>query len=335
VKVSHLDTARFARDLSGLLALGYTLEEAVQKTGESQSTTFRSINAKIVEALQKGQTLTESLQPHETQFPLFYRFVESAELSETLPKGLARSAEILEEIAERRQRSFLTTLYPTLVLTFGAIGIWVTLILCGSLLSDLFAGMNLTLPLPTRALLTFFEFLQQPLLSLLYFAPLVLLWMMVLGKTPLSGWLYKLPLFGTWLLRQEAVMYVSTVGHLTSLGTQLTDATRIASQVCSPPVREMLKNVPDRLMAGDLLSQALQETRVVPDLAIWAIERREETEDLRLADVAGLIDRELTLVRSTGLVLFEPFIFLVTALFIVSFVVSVFLPIYQLVGNLG
>jgi type II secretory pathway component PulF len=200
---------------------------------------------------------------------------------------------------------------------------------------SLFENMGVALPWPTRLLIWLAAVGSQPLGLLLFFGPLVLLWLIVFGRTGWRWSVYRVPLFGAWLLRQEAVIYLKTVAQLVELGTPLVEATRLAVDTCSPILQGQLQSVPSRLESGDKLSAALASSGVIPELGVWAIERREATESLRLLEVGNFIDRELELTMDRGLVLFEPLVFLSLLIVIGFFITAVFLPLYQLIGNLG
>jgi type II secretory pathway component PulF len=328
------ELSQLARDLAGLLRLGYPTVEAVQKVSASYSPTLGAILERTVLAQQRGESLAASLEKEPAVLPLFVRLLDCAEKSEALPAGLERAAGVMDDLAVRRSRCFLASLYPCLVVTIVMLLLWLICVAGGGMLANLFESMSLALPWPTRLLLALSTVGKHPLGLLVFMAPLVLLWLVVFGRTGWNWSVYRLPLFGPWLLRQEAVIYLKTVGHLVELGTPLVQATKLAVDACSMPLRGRLSEVSSRLEAGDPLSKALTPTGVFPELALWAIERREQTESLRLLSIGDFMDRELELTMERGLVLFEPLVF-VGVLFAIGFVVlAVFLPLYQLLGNL-
>lgn len=329
------DLSQLARDLAGLLRLGYPTVEAVQKIVPAQGSSLKAILERSVTAQQKGESLAASLQNETAVLPLFVRLLETAEKSEALPEGLDRTASVMDDLAERRSRCFLAVLYPSLVFTVVMLLLWLVCVAGGSLMLSLFENMSLALPWPTRLLIWVAAVGSQPLGLLLFFGPLVLLWLIVFGRTGWRWSVYRVPLFGAWLLRQEAVIYLKTVAQLVELGTPLVEATRLAVDTCSPILQGKLQSVSSRLESGDKLSAALASSGVIPELGVWAIERREATESLRLLEVGNFLDRELELTMDRGLVLFEPLVFLGLLIVIGFFITAVFLPLYQLIGNLG
>ena len=336
MRIRLSDLSQFSRDLSGLLQLGYPTVEALQKVKPTQSASLAPILERSVDELQKGRSLTEAFKAEQDLLPLFVRLVESAESSEALPEGLERAAEVIDELAERRNRCFLATLYPAIVFTMILLIMWSVCVAGGSLFGNLFESMSISLPLPTQVLIVVSNFGQHPLGILLFFGGLAAMWYLVLGSSggP-SALIFRLPLFGSWLLRQEAVLYLKTVGHLMELGAPLTEAAGLSVESCSGSLRAKLSTIPSRLEAGDKFSRALRDTELIPELGLWALERREETESLRLLEIGELLDRELDLSLNRGLVVFEPLIFLGVVFAILFFFLAVFLPLYQLIGNLG
>ena len=329
------ETSKFSRDLAGLLRLGYTLEEAVERATEFQSRELTEVGREAISGLRRGQTLTQALEPNSSKFPLFFRLVSSAEAGEVLEAGLARTADVLEELADRKRETRLIILYPSIVFTLVYSGSLFFLAFGGNMLNELFYSMNVNLPLATKLLLVISEFVSSPEGVALVSLPLILLWTIVLGKTPVADILYKVPLYGRWLKNQESIMYLSTAGQLLEQGTPLVDACRISVTVCSPVIARRLSAVVEKLESGDRLSEALQRLNVVPELAVWTIAQREESENLRLREVARLLQRELDCAIHTGNAIFEPLLFLLVFFGIGFFVTAVFTPLYQLIGNLG
>lgn len=329
------DLSQLARDLAGLLRLGYPTVEAAQKIAPAQHPALTAILQRTVADLQRGECLADSLRKEPAILPLFVRMVDAAEKSEALPDGLERAAFVMDDLAARRSRCLLAALYPAIVFTIVMVLLWLACVAGGSLFANMFQSMNLPLPATTRLLLWLSKAGGNPLGVVIFFTPLVLIWVAVLGR---AGWglsVYRVPLIGAWMLRQEAVIYLKTVAHLVELGTPLVEATRLAIDCCGAPLRQRLEPVSGRLEAGDKLSTALAPARVIPELGLWAIERREVTESLRLLEIAEMMDRELEVAMDRAMVLFEPMIFLGLLVFISFFILSVFVPLYQLIGNLG
>ncbi len=334
-RVHLIEQSRFARDLAGLLRIGYPAVEAVEKLEKSRNDSLRPILERAVSKMHAGSSFSESIKDESDLLPLFVRLTSTAEGSERLPEGMERAALVLEDIAGRKTRCFLATLYPSLVFTIVCLIAWAMCVVGSGLFINLFESMNVTLPAPTRALIFMSKLGQSPIGLLLFFGPLACLWYLVLGHGKLNWYLYKIPLLGRWLLRQEAVIYLNTTGQLVAAGLPLTQATELALDCCSPPLKSRLQVVPKQLESGDKLSQALSKTGVIPELGLWAIERREQTESLRLEEIGALLDRELALNVNRGLVLFEPVIFIGVVVVISLFIGAIFVPLYQLLGNLG
>lgn len=327
--------SQLARNLAGLLRLGYPPVEAVQKLQRAQSPALAAVLERSVAAQQQGQTLAGSLATESGVLPLFTRLLESAEKAEALPEGLERAANLMDDLAARRSRCFQAALYPLIVLTVMVVFVWAICLGSGRLIEGMYGQVGLELPTSTLLMLRLGEWGSHPLGAMLFFAPLVLLWLVLLGRAGSTWTVYRLPIFGSWLLRQEAVIYLGTMGQLVQLGTPLVEASRLAVEVCSPLLRERLLPVSERLQAGDRLSQALAPAGVVPELGRWAIERRESAESLPLLEICEFLDHELEVGFDRGLVLFEPLIFLAVLGGLVFVISAVFVPLYRLIGNLG
>ena len=324
------EIARFSRELGSLLRLGYPVLEAVELLQDQVSFSL----APAVQRLREGDTLTRSLQPLTPFDGLYLRLLEAAETGEILPEGLERASEVLEMVAERKAKIFMGLLYPALLVTLTTI---LALLLCGGLgqfMKNMFETMHVQVPAATRVFFQLSDAAFHPLGLLLYLVPSAALWYFALGKGPVVRWRYKVPLFGDWLRREEAALYLHTLSQLTAVGTPLTEATRLAAQVLSPALRETLQRVPHNLEKGDTLGQALSKQNLLPETTLWALERKEKMGQLELEPLARLVDRDLEISLGTGLIIFEPLALLLLATFMGFLIASVIAPMYSLLQGI-
>lgn len=330
--------ARLARDTADLVEMGIPLVEALDRLRSGAATRESDLLKVWVNELRGGSTLAQALERHPGPFPeRFVRAVSVGEAAESLPRALKQAADLMESDQRHRMAVSLALLYPRIVLIMLAVLVWGLFALVVPTFVALFEGMNAVLPAPTRLILAASQLATNPV-GLVLVAGLALVLWGLLSNWP--GWdsaRLRLPLLGEWIARHQAISWLGWLNVLVEQGVALPTAVRLAAQGCSPAFREATESAAASLDGGSELAQALREHAFFPPLGAWLVGRQEQAEFQPggLARVAQTLQRELTLTAQRRLAIIEP-LAVVAVAFLVGFVViSVFLPLYQLIGNLG
>ncbi len=151
----------FSRQLSSFLEAGIPLLDALEIVEQqAESPQMRAVVADIGSSIHRGTGFAEAVDAHADVFPSYYRaMLKSAEYTGDLDQVLNQLATYMErDIAARRQvKSALT--YPILVLVIAVAAMIVMSVFVLPKFSGLYRGLGARLPLPTRMLMGFTDFM--------------------------------------------------------------------------------------------------------------------------------------------------------------------------------
>lgn len=330
--------ARLARELADLLDLGYSLREALGKLAAGFPGAFARRLREVARAMDQGGTLATELERNPGPFPrLFVRAVAVGEHAQSLPVALRRVSDLLEEAQRRRMAVSLALAYPQAVMA--------AMVVLGGLLfgwilpvfQRLVGGMSLALPPDTRIVFGLEFLLTRPWFLTLLAVTFVGAWSLLSGWGLWDGVRLRVPVLGAWLARHQAVILLRWLDYFTGLGLPVDEATGLAAEACSPGFRAAMQPAVSSLERGGCLSEALASVRIFPPLGAWLAHQAEQRDfpPGALDRAADTIHRELEMTEGRTVAALEPLMIVVLGLVIGFVVSSVFLPLYQLIGNLG
>src|SRR6266704_6772874 len=153
----------FSRQLSAFIRAGIPLIEAIEVIEEeADDKTLRMVLQGVRESLITGETFSEALRPYETLFPKFYvDMVRAAELTGSLDDVLKELSGYIRRDLEARNKVKSALVYPLviLVMAIGTVIVLSTFVL--PRFKTFFESFHATLPLPTRMLIRFTEFISN------------------------------------------------------------------------------------------------------------------------------------------------------------------------------
>ncbi len=319
-----------------MLALGYTLEEALSKVAQTCTGGCRSRLERLVDEINQGTTLTEALLADPGPFPAqFVSGVRLAEEGAQLPVALADLATLLDKTEEHQRAFRFASAYPVFLLILLIALTLFVLFFLGREFTALYASLEAPLPWLTEKALGLMSVLLQPLSVLLIFIALGFFFQIMLGSSRIGLFKFRLPFLGSWLAANQAVLFLRWADYLLKGGLPLEEALQTAAESCSKPLRGCFSDMARQVREGSSLGEALRSWPRFPSLAVWLVQQQEEKETLKLASVADLVQREVDTTRSQGLASVEPVGVLFVGLLILLIVAIFFLPISELQAELG
>lgn len=302
---SSVESARLARELAGLLELGYSVVEALGKLETTCEGPFQQRIGQLTEQVRAGAEMGEALKNDPGPFPS--TFVESVALAEKsqsdLPRALILTAETLEETSEHVTDNTLAAVYPAVVATFLVFLFWVLIASMSSGLESFYNVFPSDSNVISRLYFTMGHALRHPLAVFVVLVGLVGVWKFFTGVSP---WRFRLPIYGAWLSLSQTVIFLRWCDHLLKLGLPLPEALRLAATACAAPIDSFFHQAADRVEQGDSLSKALSDIAFLPPMAAWLIEQEESRETLDLRSVADFLSCELDTTQARGTASIEP-----------------------------
>ncbi|WP_455379324.1 type II secretion system F family protein, partial [Petrachloros mirabilis] len=156
------------------------------------------------------------------------------------------------------------------------------------------------------------------------------------GKLVVDRSLLKAPLVGAILMQHHTVQLTRTLGTVLAGGTPLVEALSITKNAVSNQfLTAAVTEAVEEIREGNTLAAALDRPKVFPKLAVEMLSVGEETGSLEpmLRDVAEFYEAGLDLRLSQLTTWIEPVVLLVMGVLVGGIVIVMYLPVFQMAGN--
>lgn len=342
-KRNRFDLLLFAQELHALVAAGLSVVEALEALVErASSEAYRSVLLRVLTHLREGQRLSGALAQQGNTFPpLFIGIVQAAEGTSDLPRTLERYIAYETRLQALRHKITSAAIYPSILMCVGGA---VALFLLGYVVPR-FAGVYRSsgrpLPWASEWLLAWGQFASDHALSLvaaLVTALIVLIWT-ARHAIKTGGWRRLLALLPGAEPRLQALelsrLYL-TLGMLLEGGIPIARAMQLGEAVLSVSQAQTLRQARQAVSQGKSLSNALEQNGLSTSIAVRLLRVGEQTGQLgtMLSRTAAFYDNETSRWIERFSKAFEPILMAAIGLVIGLIVVLLYMPIFDLAGNL-
>ena len=339
-KVSHSKLTQATRQLSILVRSGTPLTEALKITAlQFEDSAVRQSFLDVRAGVTEGRTMSSVMRENPKTFNALYpSMVAAGEGAGQLGPVLERLAKDMESAQKVRRKVLGATIYPV-VLSFVALAVIVVLmIFVVPRVVEQFDSFGQELPLLTRGVIAFSEWMQAYGLFVLIAAVIgVFLFRNGLKrdgfKTRWHRFILSLPMIGQLSRNLNTARFARTMAILINAGAVLPEALRASRRASDNlPFQDMMSSVIDKVETGKGLADALRQARWFPPLMVYMVAAGERSG--RLAEMfqrsAEHMEAEVDGAITVGLSLLEPGIIIAMAVIVVGIVLSILLPILQL-----
>ncbi len=343
-KVRTQDVIDFSRQLATLIESGVTILTALQLLeGQASRAAFRKVIAGLIEELRGGSSLSQALSKYPQVFSYTYcQVIKASEQAGNLEVGLKQVAGYMEKRMTMTKKVTRAMAYPALVLLM-AIGVFALLITVAlPPLVGLFTSLGAELPWTTRLLIATAGFLINYKLYLLGGA-LTLIILIVgyvrlpAGKLWLDRLLIKMPVIGSINIQHNMCHFCQTTSMLLKAGLRLPQIMDIVIQtVGNRIIRQALRDVREKLVQGQGLSQPMAAINLFPRLLVEMVVVGEKTGniDSTLATLADFYEQRVDQRIDTLISMIEPFLTIVIGLVVAFIALSMIAPLYSIMGSM-
>ncbi|TDI48283.1 MAG: type II secretion system F family protein [Acidobacteria bacterium] len=343
--IKQKDIAIFTRQFSVMIDAGLPLVQCLEILGGQQSNrVFKKILIQVRQDVEAGASLADALRKHPAAFTdLFCNMVAAGETGGILDTILQRLSVYIEKIVKLRSAVRSASIYPVAVITI-AIGV-VTLILWRVIptFATLFEGLGAQLPLPTRITISISRFLGRwmPVLVLMLGLGIFSLFRYhktYSGRRRLDAIQLRLPVMGMLLRKIAVARFCRTLGTLVASGVPILEGLEITAKTSGNAIVE------DAIMAtrksveeGQNLAGPLGETNVFPSMVVQMINVGEHTGalDTMLSKIADFYEDEVDEAVANLLALMEPVMIVFLGTIIGGIVISMYMPLFDLINKIG
>src|ERR1700683_4286056 len=344
--VDQKELAIFTRQFSVMIDAGLPLVQCLEiLAGQQDNKTFQKILNSVRASVEGGATLSASMKQHEKVFDaLYYNMVEAGETGGILDTILQRLSLYIEKNVKLKRAVKSAMIYPVAVLGIAGSVIILLLWKVVPVLLTLFNGLGVDLPLPTRIVIMMSNFIGSiyGLLILVFFVGIIFalkFWYGTpQGRYAIDSVLLKLPLIGMLLRKIAVARFTRTLGTLISSGVPILEGLDITARTSGNAVVERAITATRKAVeAGRSLVDPLKDTGVFPGMVTQMIGVGEQTGamDAMLQKIADFYEDEVDAAVKDLLTAMEPIMIVVLGVVVGGIVISMYLPLFSLIGKLA
>ena len=338
--VKAQDVIDFSRQLATLIESGVTILTALQLLEEqSFRAAFRKVIAGLVNELRGGSSLSQALSKYPQVFSYTYcQVVKASEQAGNLEVGLRQIAGYMEKQAATKKKIRSALAYPMMVLLM-AIGVFALLITVAlPPLVGLFTALGTELPWTTRLLIAISGFLINYKFYLLVGVLIVVVSIigylrLPAGKLTMDRLMLKLPLIGPINIQRNVGHFCRTASMLLKAGLLLPQAMNIVIQtVGNRIIRQVLREVREKLVQGQGLSQPMATIDLFPRLLVEMVSVGEKTGNLdsTLATLGDYYEQRVDQRVNSLISMIGPALTVVVGLVVAFIALSMITPLYSI-----
>jgi type IV pilus assembly protein PilC len=339
------DIAVFTRQFSVMIDSGVPLVQCLQILAETQENKkFAAAIKQITADVESGNSLAQAMKSHPRIFDdLYSNMVTAGEMGGILDTIFQRLSVYIEKAVKLKRAVQSALVYPIAVVLIAA-GV-ITLILWKVVpaFTELFESMNVDLPLPTRIVIGASKFVGSFGILVAIGIALLIFGFKTYYGTPSGRYLVdklllKAPIFGPLLRKIAVARFTRTMATLIASGVPILDCLEItASTAGNAIVEEAILNVKKAIEEGRTIVDPLRASGVFPNMVVSMIGVGEQAGALEtmLTKVADFYEEEVDSAVKDLMTAMEPMMIVVLGVIVGGIVISMYLPIFTLVGQLS
>lgn len=343
--VSARTLAIFSRQMAGLINAGLPLMRTLSILIEQ--TDDKNLQLALVQVqadVESGSSFSAALARHPQTFPpLMLSIVRVGESGGFLGGALSSIAESYRREAELQNKIRAAVTYPIIVLIIAIIGVLVMVTFVVPIFADMFAGLGSELPLPTQILVTLSNNMWWVLPALAIIVLAAVIWWRANKHTEqvrrtLDPIKLKLPVFGKLTTKIAVARFARNLSMMLQAGVPIIQALGIVGQASNNwKIEQAVRDVQESIRQGRSFSAPLAKAEVFPAMVPQMVSVGEESGTLTemLTSIADFYEDEVETATSQLSSTIEPLLIVGLGIIIGGMVISLYLPIFTLYGEIA
>jgi type IV pilus assembly protein PilC len=344
--VSAKELAVFTRQFSVMIDAGLPLVQCLEiLAGQQENKLFQKVLTGTRSAVEGGSNLSAAMKQYPKVFdPLYSNMVEAGETGGILDTILQRLSTYIEKNVKLKAAVKSALIYPIGVLSIAGGVITLLLWKVVPIFATLFAGLGVDLPLPTKIVIGLSNFVGSifGLLIVVGIAGGIVglkVWYgTTQGRYIMDSIVLKLPVLGMLMRKIAVARFTRTLGTLISSGVPILEGLDITARTSGNAVVERaLFQVRKSLEEGKSLTEPLKDCAVFPGMVTQMISVGEQTGamDAMLQKIADFYEDEVDAAVKDLLTALEPIMIVFLGTVVGGVVISMYLPLFTLIGKLS
>ncbi len=335
----------FSRQFATMINSGVAITRALSILSEqTENPMLGTVIGQLQKDVEGGLSLSEALAKQSAIFPpIFVNMARAGEAGGVLDEVLIRIADHFEREQTLRSRVKSSLSYPVALFSFSVLLVFVMITFIVPVFVNMFDTLGGELPLPTKMLLMASNFIRGQWYILLFgCAGSVYAWR-TFKKRPQGRFIIdrvklRLPVFGKLTQKISIAKFTRTLGTLVASGVPILQALDIVSETAeNAVVTKAIRDARSSIKEGESISRPLSSHKVFPPMVVQMIAVGEETGalDSMLRKIADFYDEEVTAAVESLTSMLEPFMMLFMGLMIGGIVISLYMPMFNVVTLLS
>jgi len=343
ISLSSNDKLSTLSDLGTMLAAGIPLLEAVEALLEDA----KGKQKKFLEVLRDDLTQGKHIYFTFSKFPnVFSRVVTSivkaSEEAGTLDVTLKDLKENLKKDMEFADKVKSALIYPIfIVIIFLAVFLMILIVVIPKI-SSVFSKMHVTLPLPTKIMISISEVLINqtiPVVLGLTVFSILIIFLYKKQKKFLLNLFTKFPILSSLTRDIDLTKFSRNFYLLLNAGIPITSALDLTENVVvGRDVEDGIRKAKEAVASGRKLSDGFKSNRkIFPSIMIRITEAGERSGSLdkSMSEISDFLDYQVSAKLKTATALLEPILLVVIGGLVGGMMLSIIAPIYGLIGQVG
>lgn len=344
-RMAEKDKAEFCTQLSVLIQSRVPLHRALEVLSRQASNpAMKSVIDDLARDIQRGNSLAKALERQPKVFEsLFVVTAEVGQESGRLGESLSNHAAYLEKMTGLKRKFTQAMTYPVLVLSVAIATVGFLLYFIVPTFAEMFRSFQMELPASTKIVLGLSKFISDygHWVALAILTCVVALASMVRQesfKSHLTRLAIRMPLFGSMMIKNFVARFCRTLGTLLQAQVSLVDALQVAQQTAiTSDLKDEIGSIIRSVKHGGAVADPVAGSKLFPPMVAQMIAVGEETSELdrMLLKVAEYYEKEIDSRIETLSSVIEPVIILFLGLLVATILISMYLPMFDLVNVVG
>jgi type IV pilus assembly protein PilC len=339
--VSVKDMGVFTRQFATMINAGLPMVQCLGiLSAQMEKEFFRKVVGGVMNDVEGGSTLAEALGKYPVFSRLYVNMVEAGEAGGILDQILNRLAQYLEKAEALTRKVKSAMMYPTVVFVVATAATVFMLLFIIPTFARMFSDFGGELPLPTKVVLAFSNFLRM------YWYVLILgvsgaiyglkrFYATKAGKKKIDRLLLKIPVLGSVLRKAAVARFTRTLGTLVSSGVPILNGLDITARTAGNSVIEdAILSTRESISQGNTIAGPLKECGVFPPMVVQMISVGEETGalDEMLNKIATFYDSEVDTAVEALTSVIEPIMIVIMGVIVGGMLIAMYLPMFKLIN---
>ena len=342
-RAGNFKTSLFSVELLSLLEAGLNLVEALQTLAEKDVAGERQqVLGGLVASIHRGEPFSRAVAAFPEHFsPLYVATIKASERTGNVKEALSRYIAYHDELDKVKKKVVSASIYPAILLIVGTLVLGFLMFYVVPRFAGVYEDMSHTLPFFSRLLLAFGSFIGRHgyfLFSAFILGVGSIAWALSRPnvRSALMQRIWRLPALGERMKTYQLARLYRTAGMLMRAGIPAVRALEMVHDLLASHLRPQLARARSLIEEGHAMSAALGAAGLATPVAARMMSVGERSGDMgrMLGEIARFHDDEVARFIDWFTRAFEPVLMAVLGVAIGLVVVLMYMPIFELAGNI-